>query len=283
MDDVSSQLDLLARSERRVAMATLVATRGTTPKKEGAKMWVGAGGRVLGSVTIGGCVDAKVIAESERVLESGAPQLISAVLVRPLGDPTGSRLVLESGESIGLQPPLDERGRAQALELLARGASRSQPLGEGGPEAFFEVHAPKHELVLIGAGHVSQALAELAKPLGFRVVIVDPRPRFASRRPTRSRSASPPRSPRASRSARAAPWSLPFTITRSKFPSCAHYWKRTSRISECSAIAGAARRCCRRCARPACAKSASPACRSPSASTSARSRRRRSRSACSRR
>jgi xanthine dehydrogenase accessory factor len=64
------QLDAFL-GERRVAMVTLVATRGTTPKKEGAKMWVGEGGRILGSVTIGGCIDARAIAEADQVLVSG--------------------------------------------------------------------------------------------------------------------------------------------------------------------------------------------------------------------
>ena len=40
------QLDELRRHERRVAMATLVSTKGTTPRKEGAKMWVGEDGRI---------------------------------------------------------------------------------------------------------------------------------------------------------------------------------------------------------------------------------------------
>ena len=46
MDDVSQMLAALAGSERRVAMATLIATRGTTPKREGAKMLVGGGGLI---------------------------------------------------------------------------------------------------------------------------------------------------------------------------------------------------------------------------------------------
>ena len=52
----------------RATVATLVATHGTSPKAPGAKMWVGEDGRILGSVTIGGCVDARVIEESARVL-----------------------------------------------------------------------------------------------------------------------------------------------------------------------------------------------------------------------
>ena len=42
-----AELDAIRRAERRAVMATLVAAQGTTPRKEGAKMWVGAEGRVL--------------------------------------------------------------------------------------------------------------------------------------------------------------------------------------------------------------------------------------------
>src|SRR2546428_3811936 len=54
MAELFDHLDDLRRSARKVAVATLVNTRGTTPRKEGAKMVVGEGGAILGSVTIGG-------------------------------------------------------------------------------------------------------------------------------------------------------------------------------------------------------------------------------------
>jgi xanthine dehydrogenase accessory factor len=100
----------LRRSERRVAVATLVATRGTTPKKEGAKMWVGEGGRILGSVTIGGCVDARVIEESEEVLRTAEPKLLSM----SLGDEDAWELGLTCGGTLDvLIERLDfERGDA---------------------------------------------------------------------------------------------------------------------------------------------------------------------------
>ena len=66
MEEVFDQIEMFGKAEKRVAMATLVATRGTSPKKEGAKMWVSEQGRILGAVTIGGCVDAHVIEESEK-------------------------------------------------------------------------------------------------------------------------------------------------------------------------------------------------------------------------
>jgi xanthine dehydrogenase accessory factor len=80
MEELFDDIEKLAQAEKRVAMATLVATRGTSPKREGAKMWVGEEGRILGSVTIGGCVDARVIAESEQALSSFKSRLVEMKL-----------------------------------------------------------------------------------------------------------------------------------------------------------------------------------------------------------
>jgi xanthine dehydrogenase accessory factor len=80
MEELFDDIERLAHAEKRVAMATLVATRGTSPKREGAKMWVGEEGRILGSVTIGGCVDARVIAESEQALSSFQSRLVEMKL-----------------------------------------------------------------------------------------------------------------------------------------------------------------------------------------------------------
>ena len=53
MGEIFDHLDEAKRAATRVAVATLVNTRGTTPRKEGARMVVGEGGAILGSVTIG--------------------------------------------------------------------------------------------------------------------------------------------------------------------------------------------------------------------------------------
>jgi xanthine dehydrogenase accessory factor len=61
-------------------MATLVATEGSSPRATGSRMWVDEAGQVLGSVTIGGCVDARVIEASTRALEENEPALLSMAL-----------------------------------------------------------------------------------------------------------------------------------------------------------------------------------------------------------
>src|ERR671934_3048040 len=96
MSELFEHIDKLRQDEAKVAVATLVNTRGTTPRKEGAKMLVGEGGRVLGSVTIGGCVDAQVIEESEDVLSSMRPRLLEM----NLGDEDAWEIGLTCGGTI---------------------------------------------------------------------------------------------------------------------------------------------------------------------------------------
>jgi xanthine dehydrogenase accessory factor len=50
----------------------------------------------------------------------------------------------------------------------------------GGKKLFLNVYAPTARLVVIGAVHISQALAPIAQSLGYDVTIVDPRTAFAS-------------------------------------------------------------------------------------------------------
>ncbi len=47
-------------------------------------------------------------------------------------------------------------------------------------KAFINVHVPPVKLVIIGAVHISQALAEIARIAGLDGVIVDPRTAFAT-------------------------------------------------------------------------------------------------------
>ena len=242
MSEVFEQVEALERIGGRAALATLVSTHGTTPRKEGAKMWVGPGGRLLGSVTIGGCVDAQVVAEAEEVLaERGQAQLFSMslgdedaweigltcggtieVFVEPVAvgsqtdsvvplyrtlrahteagragalvtrlDPpeTGAKLLtLDDGTRLGTlgSPALDEAAIRVTAGLLGPGLSRTVTLADParpGTEvrAFVEVHTATATLLVVGAGHVAMPLVQLAKVLGLRTVVVDGRPRLATR------------------------------------------------------------------------------------------------------
>lgn len=57
---------------------------------------------------------------------------------------------------------------------------KSELLQIGGEHLFVNVYAPTARLVIIGAVHISQALAPLAQSLGYDVFVIDPRTSFAS-------------------------------------------------------------------------------------------------------
>jgi xanthine dehydrogenase accessory factor len=236
MEKVFDQIEKLGKTEKRVAMATLVATRGTSPKKEGAKMWVSAQGRILGSVTIGGCVDARVIEESEEALASFEPRFLSVamgeedaweggftcagtiqvmiepldlsdtedrlialyrlvrdetqngrrvVVATPLENASSKLLIFEDGRTSGTlgDAALDREALETALKFASSRASGSVTLNTGSStsEVFFETHGPAPALIIFGAGPVSMSLANLAGEMELRCVVIDGRPRFATR------------------------------------------------------------------------------------------------------
>jgi xanthine dehydrogenase accessory factor len=239
VSELFDQIESLRHAEGRAALATLVSTHGTTPRKEGAKMWVGEGGRILGSVTIGGCVDAEVMAEAEGVLSGARPKLLSLdlgdedaweigltcggtieVFLEPVAlgeDPSpdgalalyetlrshvaaggsgaivtrmdppdaGAKLLLlDDGRRVGTlgDPALDEGAVTAARGPLATGVSRTVGLGPAEAiRSFVEVHLPLPTLLVVGGSHVAMPLVTLARSLGFRTVVVDGRPRFATR------------------------------------------------------------------------------------------------------
>jgi len=68
--------------------------------------------------------------------------------------------------------------RAELDKALRMG--KSGMVEVSGNKVFLNVHAPTAKLVIVGAVHISQALAPIAQSLGYDVTIVDPRTAFAS-------------------------------------------------------------------------------------------------------
>jgi xanthine dehydrogenase accessory factor len=68
--------------------------------------------------------------------------------------------------------------RAELAKQLRMG--KSAMIEVDGKKLFVNVYAPTARMVIIGAVHISQALAPLARSLGYDVTVVDPRTAFAS-------------------------------------------------------------------------------------------------------
>jgi hypothetical protein len=80
-------------SEGRRALATIIMTKGSTPRKVGAKMLVLPDGRFLGTIG-GGCGEQDVFHEAVRVIEDGLPRIVDVDLT---ADEAG-----ESGDVCGV-------------------------------------------------------------------------------------------------------------------------------------------------------------------------------------
>ncbi len=63
------------RAGRQVALATVTATWGSSPRQPGSQLVVDHEGRMLGSIS-GGCVEGAVVREAIEVMADGKPRLL---------------------------------------------------------------------------------------------------------------------------------------------------------------------------------------------------------------
>ena len=74
-NDILSQAAAWQRAGRPVAIATVVATWGSSPRPVGSHLAVDAAGAMIGSVS-GGCVEGAVVNEALEVIRDGRPRLL---------------------------------------------------------------------------------------------------------------------------------------------------------------------------------------------------------------
>jgi xanthine dehydrogenase accessory factor len=74
--ELLSEIDRWRANGEAVAIATVVATRRTSPRPVGSKLAVSASGELAGSVS-GGCVEGDVYLAAQEVLAGGKPRLIT--------------------------------------------------------------------------------------------------------------------------------------------------------------------------------------------------------------
>ncbi len=93
------------------------------------------------------------------------------------------QIIREDGTVSGLPfgADLDRAAQQVAQAALDAGHSQRVLIAENPPlELFVDVIAPELELVVIGGAHISVALTRIAKVLGYRTTIIDPRTVFGN-------------------------------------------------------------------------------------------------------
>jgi len=76
MKEIVDDVERWRAEGKKVAIATVVATRRSAPRPVGAKLAISEAGELCGSVS-GGCVESDVYENAREVMDSGTPKLIS--------------------------------------------------------------------------------------------------------------------------------------------------------------------------------------------------------------
>jgi xanthine dehydrogenase accessory factor len=76
MKEILSEIDRWQEAGEQVVVATVIASRRSSPRPIGSSLAISAGGKLCGSVS-GGCVEGDVFEQAREVFESGAPKLLS--------------------------------------------------------------------------------------------------------------------------------------------------------------------------------------------------------------
>lgn len=187
------------------ALATVIETWGSAPRRVGAQLVVSGQGDMQGSVS-GGCVEGAVVVEALEALEKGMPRVLEygvsdgdafavglacggtmRILVEPIGaggmpvqmlrDLVAARAdrtaVAYEVALDGSHRALVSDGHADRFRMDRSGLSEDEKI-------FVAIHNPPLRLIIVGAVHIAQHLAGMAQGAGFDPLIVDPRAAFGS-------------------------------------------------------------------------------------------------------
>ena len=120
------------------ALVTLTSSTGSSPAKEGLMMCVSLSGLICGTVG-GGALEHKLLEQAQKAIEAN--------------------------NNVDFKYELNSAGE---LNMICGGSVTG----------FINIFNPQKKLVVFGAGHVGQKIAQVCKALDFKVYIVDDREEF---------------------------------------------------------------------------------------------------------
>ena len=206
-DDSPEQALAFHRAGNGAALATVVETWGSAPRRTGAMLAVSGEGDLVGSVS-GGCVEGAVVTEAIEAIGDGRSRVLTfgvsdddafavglacggtiRILVEPVGGAGGMPVAL-------LEALCAARGAREKAAYVVDTESWTRSLGDPGAyearfradrsgfeedgRTFVAIHNPPLRLICVGAVHIAQALLPMARIAGYDPVVIDPRPAFAA-------------------------------------------------------------------------------------------------------
>jgi len=121
-----------------------------------------------------------------RALEAGPPVAEVMVVASEVpGVTPGTRMLVWEETALGSFGEI-EADRAAILagrDALThrRAGTVAFKLGSASVSVFVEPHHPPDDLLIVGAGHIARPLCQVGARVGFRVIVLDDRPGFATR------------------------------------------------------------------------------------------------------
>ncbi|MDT7837859.1 XdhC family protein [Aquabacterium sp. OR-4] len=192
--NVLRQITQWLAAGHRVVLGTITRTWGSAPRPPGSTVAVRDDGLIAGSVS-GGCIEDDLIDKARGgVLAAGVPQVIrygiDADAAHRFGLPCGGLIELV------LEPVLPRTRLDELLQRLADGQRVRRVLSLASGEVSLQPptdtdelelsdatltthHGPHWRLLLIGAGQMTQYLAQMGTALGYQVIVCDPREEYA--------------------------------------------------------------------------------------------------------
>ena len=193
------------RGGQGAALATVIETWGSAPRRVGAQMVVASDGAMEGSVS-GGCVEGAVVLEALEALDEGESKLLEygvsdgdafavglacggtiRVLVEPIGaggmPPEMLEALVEARAArtpVAYVTALDGSARKLVQDGYEDCFRKDRSAVEEDGQTFVAIHNPPLRLVVVGAVHIAQALVPMAQIAGFDPYVIDPREAFGS-------------------------------------------------------------------------------------------------------
>ena len=198
VDDILTPTSLWLKQKRKIALATVISTWGSSPRPVGGQMAIDEHGEIIGSVS-GGCIEGAVISEGINSIKDGKSRIkdygISNDMAWEVGLACGGelkiliqRLNLEDEIVYYIVNSIKKRevvkiriDCSNGNRIVDNTIDNQISHFDKSKNEFIHIFDPKPRLFVIGAVHIAQALVSLANVTDYEVILIDPRDHFAKK------------------------------------------------------------------------------------------------------
>ena len=209
LTDILDAIEERAERGEQMALATIVATRGSTYRRAGARLLIPAEGEPVGNIS-GGCLEGDVARIGREVMAAGQPRVVEFDLTAEDDAVWGYGLGCNGGIELYVEPTAGVIQHAARLRTALNGeptvlstvisgtragdrwsgtdGAAAAALRDGSPRVveesgervFHEPLLPPMRLIVCAAGHDVIPLVRQASELGWRVTVADVRRKLLS-------------------------------------------------------------------------------------------------------